>query len=126
MTLAVAVEPDFGGAAPLDHEVDFLVQVSFRVKCAGPWYLDDVAAPFAFGAVQLDVAAFAAQPLPWRKWQILHLAHADVAVDRNALRFHEQVVGRLGSAALAASGRFVAARLMRMRPARPSIHHEAS
>src|SRR5262249_44685689 len=90
--------------------------------CAGSRHLDDVAAPFAFGTVELDIAAFAAQPLPWRERQILHLAHADIAVDRDAFRFHEQVVGRLRPAELAEAGSVVAGRLMPMRPVRKFVH----
>src|SRR5262245_6155714 len=124
MTLAVAIEPHFSGAAALDDQIDFLVQVLFRLESASPGYLDDVAAPFALGAMELDIRAFAAESLPRRKRQILHLAHADVAVDRNAFRFHEQVIGSLGTAELAEAGAFVAGRLMPMRPAGQFVHHD--
>src|SRR5260370_10002490 len=98
MTFAVVVEPYLGGAAAVDDQIDFLVKVLFGIECAGSGHLDDVAAPLALGAVELDVGTFAAQALPRRKGQILHLAHADIAVDRDAFRFHEQVVGRLWAA----------------------------
>src|SRR5262249_49812921 len=117
MTFAVVVEPDLGGAAAVNDEIDFLVEVLFGVECARSRHLDDVAAPLALGTVELDIATFAAQPLPRRKGQILHLAHADIAVDRDAFRFHEQVIGRLRPAELAEAGSVVAGRLMPMRPA---------
>src|SRR5262249_41197038 len=65
---------------------------------------DQRGAPLALGAMELDVGAAPAQPLPWGERQVLHLAHADVAEDRNALRFHEQVVGRLRPSELAEAG----------------------
>src|SRR5262249_29229854 len=122
MTFAVVVEPHLGGAAAVNDQIDFLVEVLFRIERAGPRHLDDVAAPFALGAVELDIAPFAAQPLPRRKRQILHLAHADIGVDRDAFRFHEQVVRRLRPAELAEPGSVVAGRLMPMRPAGQFVH----
>ena len=119
---AIAVEPHLGGAAALDDEIDLLVEVLFRFERVGARHLDDVGAPFALGAVELDIRAFPAQPLPWRKRQILHLAHADIAIDGNALRFHEQVVGRLGPAERAETGSVVAGRLMPVRPAGQFMH----
>src|SRR5580704_9015923 len=74
------------------------------VERAGARHLDDVAAPFAFGAVELDVGAAAAEALPRRQRQVLHLAHPDVAEHRNAFRLHEQVVGRLRASELAEAG----------------------
>ena len=95
VALAVLVEPDLGRAAAFDHVVHFLVEMLFSIERAGARHLDHVAAPFAFGAVELDVGAFAAHALPRRHRQVLHLAHADIAVDRHAFRLHEQVVGCL-------------------------------
>src|SRR5262249_24069214 len=97
----------------------------FRIERAGAGHLDDVAAPFALGAVQLDIRAFPAQSLPWRKRLVLHLAHADIALDGNALRFHEQVIGRLGPAERAETGSVVACRLMPVRPAGQVMHRDA-
>src|SRR5215472_13403368 len=110
--LAVLVEPHLGRAAALDHVVDFLVEVLLGVERAGARHLDDVTAPFPLGAVELDVGAAPAKAFPRGERQILHLAHADVAEDRNALRFHEQVVRRLRPTELAearapAGGRLV-------------------
>ena len=45
-----------------------------------------------------------AQPAPGRERQILHPAHPDVAKDRNAFGFHEQIVGRFRAAELAKTG----------------------
>jgi hypothetical protein len=67
MALRIGVEPNLGGAAPFDHEVDFLVEVPFRIEGARARHLDHVAAPFAFGAVELDVGAASAEPLPGRE-----------------------------------------------------------
>src|SRR5436190_6318741 len=112
VALAVVVEPDLGGAAAFDDEIDFLVNVLLGVQRAGARHLDDVVAPFAFGAVELDVAAAAAGALPWRQRQVLHLADADVAKYRDAFRLHEVVVGRLRPAELAKAGALAAGGLM--------------
>src|SRR5262245_13434760 len=125
VALAVAVEPDLGRAAAFDHQIDFLVKVSLGVEGTGAGHLDDVAAPLALGAVELDVAALAAQPLPRRQRQVLHLAYADVAVDRDALRLHEQIVGGLRPAELAEARPVVAGGLMPMRPSRQFVHGDA-
>ena len=77
--LGIAVLPHFGGAAALDDEVDFLVEMLFGVERARARHLDDVIAPFGFGAVQLDIAAAPAPALPRLKGQVLHLGNADVA-----------------------------------------------
>ena len=122
MTFAVVVEPDLGGAAAVNDQIDFFVEVLFRIERARSRHLDDVAAPFALGAVELDIATFAAQPLPRRKRQILHLAHADIAVDRNAFRFHEQVIGRLRPAELAEARPIVAGGLVPMGSAGEFVH----
>src|SRR5206468_11631950 len=122
MALVVALEPDLGRAAPLHDEVDLLVHVLFGIERAGARHLDDVVAPFAFGAVELDVAAAAAGALPWRQRQVLHLADADVAEHRDAFRLHEVVVGRLRPAELAEAGALAAGRLMPMGRAWDIMH----
>src|SRR5690349_12784758 len=73
----------------------------FGVERAGARHFNDVTAPFTLGAVQLNVAAPAADPLPWLQRQVLYFAHPDVAIDRDALGFHEQIVRRLRPAELA-------------------------
>ena len=73
-------------------------------KRTGARHFDDVAAPFALGAVQLNIAAAPAQARPWLQRQVLHFAHADVAVNRNAFGFHEQIIWRLRSAEFAEAG----------------------
>src|SRR5712671_5359293 len=40
-----------------------------------------------------DIGAVAAEPLPRLHRQVLHLVHADAAIDRHALVFHETIVG---------------------------------
>ena len=110
--LAVAFEPDLGRAAALGDQVDFLVEVLFRIERAGARHLDDVAAPFALGAVELDVGALAAQALPGLHRQVEHGLDADVAEDRDAVRLHEQVVGRLRTAEFADAGAVDAGRFV--------------
>ena len=122
MALAVVVEPDLGGAAAFDHVIDFLVDVLLGIERARARHLDDVAAPLAFGAVQLDVAAAPAGAFPWGQRKILHLADADVAEHRDAFRLHEDVVGRLRPAELAEAGALAAGRLMPVRLARDVMH----
>src|SRR5262249_45195418 len=61
----------------------------------------------------------------WCKRQILPLAHADIAMDGNALRFHEQVVGRLGPAKRTETGSVIAGGLMPVRPAAQFMHRDA-
>ena len=106
------VEPDFGRAAALGDQVDFLVDVLFRIERAGARNFDDVAAPFPFGAVKLDVGALAAQTLPGLHRQIEDGLQADVAENRDAVGLHEQVVGRLGTAEFADAGPVDAGRLV--------------
>jgi hypothetical protein len=125
VALAVVVEPDLGRPTALDDQIDLLVKMPFGIECAGARHLDDVAAPFALGAVQLDIAALAAQTLPRCERQVLHLAHPDIAVDRNAFRFHEQVIGRLRAAEFSETGAVAAGRLMPMRPAGQFVHDGA-
>ena len=92
------------------------------IERAGARHLDDVAAPFAFGAVELDVGAAAAGALPRRERQVLHLADADVAEHRDAFRLHEVVVGRLRPAELAEAGALAAGRLVPVRLAGNVMH----
>jgi hypothetical protein len=120
--LAVVVEPDFGGAAAFGDQIDFLVDVLFGIERAGARDLDDVAAPFAFGAVQLDVGALAAQAFPRFHRQIEHRLQADIAEDRDAFRFHEQVVRRLGTPKFAEAGAVDAGRLVPMGLAGDFVH----
>src|SRR5262249_17095924 len=93
-----------------------------RIERAGARHLDHVAAPLALGAVQLDVGPLAAQPFPGSKWKILDLADADVAIDRDAFRLHEQVVGRLRPPELAETRPIDSRRLVPMRPAGQFMH----
>ena len=93
--LGLAVGPDLGGAAAFDHHHDLFVHVFFGIKRPGRRHLDDVAAPFALGAVELDEGAFAAHARPRLERHVLHAAHADAAEDRNTLFLHVIVVGRV-------------------------------
>ena len=83
---------------------DLLVEVALDIERAGARDLHHIHAPQPFGAVELDVAAAAAEPLPRRHRQILHAPHADAAIDRNALRLHEAVVGHRLAQELAKAG----------------------
>src|SRR5262249_42628080 len=94
--------------------IDFFVDVLLGVQRARAGHFDDVATPFAFGAMKLDVGAASAGALPRSERQVLNLADADVAEDRNALRLHEVVVGRLRAAELAEARAFAAGRLVPM------------
>ena len=64
----------------------------FRVERAGSRYFDDVTAPQTFGAEQLNERAAAAHALPRLARQVLNTAHADIAVDSNALSLHKVVI----------------------------------
>ena len=99
--------------------------MSFGIERAGTRHLDHVAAPFSLGAVELDVCSSAAQPFPRCQRKVLHLAHADAAVDRNPFRFHEQVIGCLRPAELAEAGPVLTGRFVPMRPAGQFVHAEA-
>src|SRR5215208_3137333 len=74
-------------------ENDLFIEMPFRIESTGARNLDDVAAPKAFRAVKLNVGSAPAEAAPWLHGQVLHPAHADAAIDRHALRFHEAVIG---------------------------------
>ena len=92
--LALALLPDLGRAAAFDDEHDFLVEMPLDIERAGARHFDDIDAPQALGAEELDVGAAAAEPLPRLQRQILHAAHADAAIDRHAFGLHEPVIGQ--------------------------------
>ena len=92
VALVLAFLPYLGGAAAFDHEHDFLIHVPLDVERAGAGHLDDVHAPEALGAEQLDERTAAAEPLPRHQRQILHPAHADAAIAGHAFGLHEAVV----------------------------------
>ena len=104
MPLGLALLPDFGGAAAFDDEHDLLIKMPLDIERAGGRHLDHVAAPQAFGAVELDVAAASAEPLPRHERQILDAPHADAAIDRHAFRLHEAVIGHGRAFELAEAG----------------------
>ena len=91
--LLVAFLPDFRGAAAFDDEEDFLVHVLLRIKRTTRGHFNHIAAPFRFRAVELDEMAFATATLPVEERQVLHLADANAAEDRNALGFHPRIIG---------------------------------
>ena len=93
MLLALALLPDLGRAAAFDDEHDFFIEVPLDIERAAAGHFDDIEAPQAFGAEELDERAAAAEPLPRYQRQVLHLAHADAAVERHAFGLHETVIG---------------------------------
>src|SRR5262245_16009616 len=94
----------------------------FRIKRAGTRNLDDVAAPFPFGAVKLDVGALAAQTFPGLHRQIEHGLEPHVAENRDALGLHKQVVWRLRAAEFAEAGPVDAGRLVPVGLASQLVH----
>src|SRR5665213_1787420 len=123
MALAVAVEPDLGRAAAVDDVIELLIKMLLGIEGAARRHLDDIAAPFALGAEELDVAAAPAKTAPFGERQVLHLADADVAIDRDALALHELVVGRGGTAEFAVAGFPAAGRLVPMNLAGGIVWH---
>src|SRR5262249_58388355 len=81
--------PHFGRAAAFDHQHDLLVEMPLLVERARGRDLDHVAAPKAFGAIELDVAAAAAEPPPRRHRQGLPAAPPDAPEDRPAPPPHQ-------------------------------------
>ena len=94
--LRIAVYPDFGRAAAVNDEILLFVEMLFGIQRAGAGNFDDITAPQPFGAEQLNERAVAAHALPRFARQVLHPAHADIAINRNPLRFHEVVIRRVG------------------------------
>src|SRR5690606_24628565 len=105
-----------GRASTFDHEENLLVHVFFGVERAGGRHLDHIAAPLAFGAMQLDVMTAPALALPRMQGQVLHLADAQVTIYRYAFFFHEGVVGSGLLLELPEPRLFMARRLVPMRP----------
>src|SRR6266567_1963465 len=110
--LRVALEPDLGRAASLDHEENLLVHVLLGVQRSCRRHLDHVAAPLGLRAMELDKVPASAGTLPRRERKILHLSYTDPSEDGNALGLHEGVVGcrlllELAVAGLAGAGRLV-------------------
>src|SRR5262245_2398393 len=93
-----------------------------RVDSARARHLDDIAAPLAFRAVELDVAAAPARAFPRSERQVLHFADADVAEHRNPFRLHEDVVGRLRPAEFSETRPLSRGRLVPMRLAGNVMH----
>src|SRR5215471_13122797 len=86
-----------------------------RIQRACARRLDDEAAPFAFGAGQLDEGGVASESPPRPARKVLDLVNADTPHDRNAFPFHEQVVGSLQPFKFAESCALVAGGFMPMR-----------
>src|SRR5215470_14258010 len=86
--------------------------MALNVERAGRRDLDDVEAPQALGAEELDKGAAPAEPRPIRERQVLHPAHPDAAVDRNAFGLHEAVVRHRRALELAVAGVLAGLRLV--------------
>src|SRR5260370_31411967 len=95
------------------------------IERAGARHFDDITTPSALGAVKLNVAAAPAQARPWRQRQVLHFAYTNVAVNRNALGFHEQIVWGLRPAEFAKAGALEARWLMPINLAGDLMHYGA-
>ena len=120
---ACARTPDLRRAAPFDDEHVLLVHVLFDVQGAARRHLDDVEPPQAFRAVELDIAAPSADPLPGGERQILHAPDADAAETGDALRLHEAVVGHRRPLEQAVAGVAAGRRLVPMHPVRIIVRH---
>src|SRR5260370_40190028 len=124
MRLLLVVGPHLGGAAALHHHHDLLIHVALGIERAGARHLDDVAAPFALGAVELNEGAVAAHAVPALERHVLDAAHPDAAENRNALRLHVVVVGRVGPLPGAIAGVLGALRFVPLIPS--DVVHRAS
>ena len=96
-----AVVPHFRGAATFDHETHLLVNMLLDVESAAGRHFNDIHAPQAFRAEQLDICALAAQTRPGLHRQIENRLAANVAENGNAFGFHEGVIRHRGAAKLA-------------------------
>src|SRR5262245_57413685 len=65
------------------------------VQRSRPRHFDNVHSPKGFRAQQLNSNAPPTQSLPRLERQVLDLVYADIAVDRDPLSFHEEIIGRL-------------------------------
>src|SRR5262245_4750551 len=74
------------------------------VKRSGAGHFDDVHAPEMFGAEQLNRRAATAEPLPRLQRHVLDFVHTDVPMNRHALCFHEEIIGRFGIFPVAETG----------------------
>ncbi len=100
----MAFFPDFRGAAPFDDEILLLVDMLDRDGRAGTRDFHHMAAPHSLGPEELYEGRVGAHHLPWFEGQILDLVDTDMAVDRNFLLFHPDVIGALGRLELAVTG----------------------
>ena len=85
MLLGLALDPDFGRAAPFHDEVDLLIHVLFGVQRATGWHFNHIAAPLRLGAIELDEMALTARALPRHQGQVLDLGNANATENRDAL-----------------------------------------
>src|SRR4030095_389864 len=99
-----ALLPHFCRAAAIDDVINLFVQMPLRVQRSRAWHFDDVHAPEMFGAEELNRRAPAAEARPRAQWGGLDFMHTDVPVDRDALCFHEEIIGGLGIFPFAETG----------------------
>src|SRR5262245_3076842 len=104
MPFGLALLPDLGGAASLDHEHHLLVEMPLGVERAGAGDLDHVHAPQPFGAEELDIGTAPAKPRPRLHRQVLYAPDTDAAEDRHTLGLHEAVIRHRLAPELAEAG----------------------
>src|SRR5450432_1733288 len=92
MLLHLAFLPDFRRAATFDDEHGLLIKMTLDVERPAGRHFDNIDAPQSFDAEELNIAAPAAEALPRLHREVLHLVHANAAIDRHALVFHETIV----------------------------------
>src|SRR5262249_57052390 len=70
--------------------------MTLGIERAGARHLDHVAAPTAFGAVELNEGSVATHAVPTLERQVLDPPHSDAAINGNPLRLHVVVIRRVG------------------------------
>src|SRR4051812_6601865 len=91
----VALPPDFGAAASLDHQEELVVHVPLGIEGTRRWDLNHVHALLTLDAAQVQEAAAPAQPLPGTQIELARVVDADATEDRDAFLFHIELVRTL-------------------------------
>src|SRR5580698_4119218 len=94
MAFILIFEPDFRRTATLYDKVNFLVHMFFGMQRAGTRNFHNIAAPFSFSAVKLNIRAAPAHALPWRQRKVPNVVDSNIPEYRNTFAFHELVIGR--------------------------------
>src|SRR5262249_18287787 len=101
--------PDFGRAAPFDHQEKLVVDVLFGIGRIAAGHFQDVHAFDAFEAVEVQKRAASVASAPGAKADVAGVANADAAQDRHAFLFHPPLVRAVGALVYVVTGGFVAA-----------------